>query len=279
MTKPTSSFVFLRVSLMVLVSFVTSMSLLNAKIGQNHLGLHLGSGDFEFNYSANNPSPSVDTLDANPDGFAFALDGNYNFYAPNEQNYGIDIPFRFLSAQTSGAGNAYSGSTQVGTIAIDVDLSIFQVHLRPYYQFDKLALFADLGLSYVSVDGDLSASGITLPIGKGNKTSFSGGVGAELNVTESLSVSLSVNWSDVEMFTITDPTPPAETLTFEDENALTFTVPVTYSLNDKLDVVFTYSLTDLGTFKEANYEPDPVDKEDTAVTEISFIGLGLGYKF
>jgi opacity protein-like surface antigen len=279
MTKPTSFFAFLRVSLIVLVSFVTSMSLLNAKIGQNHLGLHLGSGDIELNYSDNDPSPLVDTFDANPDGFAFSLDGNYNFYAPNEQKYGLDIPFSFLSAQMKGSGTYAFGTTPIDTLAIDVDLSIFKVHLRPYYQFDKLALFADLGLSYVSVDGDLSATGVTFGVGKASKTSFSGGVGAELNVTESLSVSLSVNWSDVEMFSITDPTLPVSTLKFEDENALTFTVPVTYSLNDKLDVVFTYSLTDLGTFKEANYDPDPVDKEDTIVSETSFIGLGLGYKF
>lgn len=275
MTKPTSSFVFLRVSLMVLVSFVTSMSLLNAKIGQNHLGLHLGSGDIELNFSENDPVGGGNTFDVNPDGFAFSLDGNYNFYAPNEQKYGLDIPFIFTSYQMKGTTN----SPSMGTVAMDVDLSVFQAHLRPYYKFDKLALFADLGLSYVSIDSDLSIHDTTYQVGKGSKASFSAGVGAELNVTESLSVSLSVSWADVEMLSVTHPASPTDTLKFEDEDALTFTVPVTYSLNDKLDVVFTYSLTDLGTFKEANYDPDDVDKEDTMVTETSFLGLGLGYKF
>ncbi len=62
------------------------------KIGENYVGVELGSTNFDFKYS--DPTHSVAT-DAN--GFSWSISGNYNLYQPNTAQYGVDLGLTYLN--------------------------------------------------------------------------------------------------------------------------------------------------------------------------------------
>jgi hypothetical protein len=197
------------------------------------------------------------------------LEGNFNAYNPENQQYGIDIPLSYLSISTESSGPDSDGDP----VTSDFDVDLFQILLRPYYQFDNLIIFLDLGLNYLTIEGDLMYGGGDIPVGKSGKASFSGGFGFEFGFSESFSISPYVGWSESEMCSLTQG---GTQYNFADVDVFAISVPLTYSLNEKYDVTFSYTFSD---FDRSSVINGAVGSPDSLDIEATFISLGLGYKF
>ena len=93
------------------------------KIGENYLGLELGSTNFDFGASWGTGSVSGDA-----NGFSFGIGGNYNLYEKEDANYGVDLSIAFHN----GSGDEKVNDTDGDAWNIDSELSIFTVGLRPH---------------------------------------------------------------------------------------------------------------------------------------------------
>ena len=67
------------------------------KIGENYVGVELGSSSIGFAYSDNDPtSVAIDSS-----GFSWEISANYNIYKPNAGKYGADLYLSYYNTTTS----------------------------------------------------------------------------------------------------------------------------------------------------------------------------------
>ena len=194
------------------------------KIGENYVGASLGDYTWE-NESSSNP------IDVS--GLSFELRANYALHSG--ASYGADLSAQFLSA------NGLDGSPAL----IEVDITKFDILLRPYYTFQDIKIFANLGLSSLSAD----ASGLELI----DENAFLPGVGLEFSI-DKISFSPAVNFVDYGI--------PAE--------GMTWSLPLQYQINDSIDALFKFEGSGLD-----DYISSGVRQEN----ELSTWSLGIDYKF
>ncbi|MDA0343560.1 MAG: hypothetical protein O2908_05640 [Verrucomicrobia bacterium] len=194
------------------------------KIGENYVGASLG----EYTWENINTSNPIDVS-----GLSFELRANYALHS--EGNYGADLSAQFLSA------NGLDGTPAL----IEVDITKFDILLRPYYTFQDIKIFANLGLSSLSAD----ASGLELI----DENAFLPGVGLEFSI-DKISFSPAVNFVDYGI--------PAE--------GMTWSLPLQYQINDSIDALFKFEGSGLD-----DYISSGVRQEN----ELSTWSLGIDYKF
>ena len=194
------------------------------KIGENYVGGSLGDYTWE-NINTSNP------IDVS--GLSFELRANYALHSGG--SYGADLSAQFLSA------NGLDGSPAL----IEVDITKFDILLRPYYTFQDIKIFANLGLSSLSAD----ASGLELI----DENAFLPGVGLEFSI-DKISFSPAVNFVDYGI--------PAE--------GMTWSLPLQYQINDSIDALFKFEGSGLD-----DYISSGVRQEN----ELSTWSLGIDYKF
>lgn len=194
------------------------------KIGENSVGASLG----EYTWENINTSNPIDVS-----GLSFELRANYALHS--EGNYGADLSAQFLSA------NGLDGTPAL----IEVDITKFDILLRPYYTFQDIKIFANLGLSSLSAD----ASGLELI----DENAFLPGVGLEFSI-DKISFSPAVNFVDYGI--------PAE--------GMTWSLPLQYQINDSIDALFKFEGSGLD-----DYISSGVRQEN----ELSTWSLGIDYKF
>ena len=194
------------------------------KIGENYVGASLGDYTWE-NINTSNP------IDVS--GLSFEIRGNYALHSG--VSYGADLSLQFLSA------NGLDGTPAI----IDVDITKFDILLRPYYTFQDIKLFANLGLSSLSAD----MNGVELI----DDSAFLPGVGFEFSI-DKITFSPAVNFVDYGI--------PAE--------GMTWSLPLQYQINDSIDALFKYEGSNLD-----DYISSGVRQEN----ELSTWSLGIDYKF
>ena len=194
------------------------------KIGENYVGASLG----EYTWENINTSNPIDVS-----GLSFEFRANYALHS--EGNYGADLSAQFLSA------NGLDGTPAL----IEVDITKFDILLRPYYTFQDIKIFANLGLSSLSAD----ASGLELI----DENAFLPGVGLEFSI-DKISFSPAVNFVDYGI--------PAE--------GMTWSLPLQYQINDSIDALFKFEGSGLD-----DYISSGVRQEN----ELSTWSLGIDYKF
>ena len=193
-------------------------------IGENYVGASLGDYTWE-NINTSNP------IDVS--GLSFEIRGNYALHSG--VSYVADLSLQFLSA------NGLDGTPAI----IDVDITKFDILLRPYYTFQDIKLFANLGLSSLSAD----MNGVELI----DDSAFLPGVGFEFSI-DKITFSPAVNFVDYGI--------PAE--------GMTWSLPLQYQINDSIDALFKYEGSNLD-----DYISSGVRQEN----ELSTWSLGIDYKF
>jgi hypothetical protein len=194
------------------------------KIGENYVGASLGDYTWE-NESSSNP------IDVS--GLSFELRANYALHSGG--SYGADLSAQFLSA------NGLDGSPAL----IEVDITKFDILLRPYYRLQEIKLFANLGLSSLSAD----MNGIELI----DENAFLPGIGLEFSI-DKITFSPAINFVDYGI--------PAK--------GATWSLPLQYQINDSIDALFKFEGSGLD-----DYISSGVRQEN----ELSTWSLGIDYKF
>jgi opacity protein-like surface antigen len=201
------------------------------KIGENYVGAKIGQGATGLEISG---------VDFDWDGFAFKLNGNYNFYS--DAKYGTDLNIDFIS-----------GSSLDGPVGTKADVSKFEGVLRPYMIISEITLFANLGV--VAADLEIKADDFT---GKIDKTIFSPGVGIEFSL-DKLSVAPSIDWVD-----------------FDSTNAkgIFVTIPASYAFQDNISITLEYEMASFDSFDTT------IDGDDVRAEYIyDSLMVGIDYKF
>ena len=121
----------------ILAIFSILLAQANAStIGVTTIGVKLGGVDYTEIVSVSGLSTAVEFT-----GFGYQIGGNLNFLQPSDENkFGLDLPINLLVAPSLENG------------AIEVDGTRLNAALRPYIAVGSGFLFADLGLSYLSVE-------------------------------------------------------------------------------------------------------------------------------
>jgi len=168
------------------------------KIGENYVGAKLGAA---------NAGISVDGVDAEWDGFAFKLNGNYNAY--NQDTYGVDLNLDFIS-----------GSSLDGPLNTSGDLTKFEALFRPHMTLSEIKIFANLGVSVADFELKSASDTITL-----DESSFLPGLGFELSF-DKLTLTPTVDWVDYD----------------STAEGVFINLPVSYEYNDKVSITFEYEV-------------------------------------
>ena len=237
-------------SLLLLPSLVFA-----GKIGENYVGVELGSTNFDFKFS--DPTNSVAT-DAN--GFSWSFSGNYNLYQPNTAQYGVDLGLSYLN----GSGDDSAIDTDGDTWTTDTDLSVFTLTIRPHYNLGAFKVFADLGL--VNQDYEVKVNTTNL---SGDSSEFFYGLGFELSLSEKFSIQPSVTFNDSVNIT-TSESPPA---TFNGNDTVAYLIPVSYSYSEHIDITASFSAINNDDFVSSTTSTVKVKSESTSW------GIGIDYKF
>ena len=226
------------------------------KIGENYVGVELGSTNIDFAYSDNDPTNAA--TDAN--GFSWEISGNYNLYQPAAEKYGADLMLSYFSA--SGDDSAKDNGNQ--TWKTDTDVSIFKVALRPHYDIGGFKIFVDLGLLHQDYEMDVINSG-TAKV-SGDSSEFLYGAGFELS-SGNFVLTPSVSWAE---------TPSLKTSggdTYNGNDTLTFSIPVSYSYSENIDITVSFSAINNDDFVHSTESTTKVTTESTSW------GIGIDYKF
>jgi hypothetical protein len=227
------------------------------KIGENYVGVELGSTNIDFGYS-DSGSTNVAT-DAN--GFSWEISGNYNLYQPTAEKYGADLMLSYFSA--SGDDSAKDNGDQ--TWKTDTDVSIFKVGLRPHYDIGGFKIFVDLGLLHQDYEMDI-INDDTAKV-SGDSSEFLYGAGFELSSGKFV-LTPSVAWAE---------TPSLKTSggdTYNGNDTVTFSIPVSYSYSQNIDITASFSAINNDDFtRTQGTRWEKVKSESTSW------GLGIDYKF
>lgn len=227
------------------------------KIGENYVGVELGSSSIDFAYSE--PDISVAT-EAN--GFSWAISGNYNLYSAGTEKYGLDLGLSYFSANAD--------DTAIDTLGIqwttDTDLSTFVVILRPYYDLGSFKVYADLGLFNQDIEVDIKHS--SSDKASGDSSEFLFGVGFELDLGEKLFIQPSVAWTESPNLKV------ASGSTLLGSDTLAFAIPVSYSYSKNVDIVASYSSVSNDDFVDSTTKTNKANSEPTSTWAI-----GIDYKF
>ena len=226
------------------------------KIGENYVGVELGSTNIDFAYSDNNPT-NVET-DAN--GFSWEISGNYNLYQPATEKYGADLMLSYFSA--SGDDSANDNNNQNWTT--DTDVSIFKVALRPHYDIGGFKIFVDLGLLHQDYEMDIINPGTSKV--SGDSSEFLYGAGFEFSSGKFV-VTPSVSWAETPSLKSSDGD------TYSGNDTLTFSIPVSYSYSDNIDIIASFSAVNNDDFVHSTTNTTKVTTESTSW------GIGIDYKF
>jgi hypothetical protein len=224
------------------------------KLGENYLGVELGSSDIEFRYS--DASPNKVTTDAK--GFSWEISGNYNIYKSSGKKYAADL----LLSYYNGSGKKSATDTDGDKWTTDTELSVLTAVVRPYYDFGSFKAFANLGVINQDIEVDIPTSSSKV---NGDSTEFLYGLGFEVAFGK-LSVTPEFSWSK-------SPDLKTSTETFKGKDLLTFSIPVSLSYWDKIDITASYNTID----------NDDSPNSSTATTKVksetSSWGIGIDYKF
>ena len=224
------------------------------KIGENYVGVELGSSSIGFAYSDNDPtSVAIDSS-----GFSWEISANYNIYKPNAGKYGADLYLSYFN--TSSDDSAKDNSNQ--TWIVDTELSVFALLVRPHYDFGGVKVFADLGLFHQDIKSLVNTTNIT-----GDSTEFLYGVGFEVT-SGSLSSTPSISWTESPSLKVGDST-------YTGNDTTTYSIPVSYAYSESIDITLSFSAIDNDDFTAL------ADTDQAKVkTEITTIwGIGIDYKF
>ena len=206
-------------------------------IGVNSIGIKLGG----INHSIDISPASSNSMHFT--GFAYEINANFNLHQfTGEKNIGIDVPVKFVSAPS------------LEEDAASIDGTTLNVSLRPYLAMGNGYLFADVGLSYISVQ--TSGGSSILSSADFSETSFAFGIGGLINLSENTNFSPSLNWASYGGVT-------------HDESIL-LAIPFSYTLSEKYDLSLAYEHTFFSSTNIGGASIEP--KMDTFL-------LGLDMKF
>ena len=224
------------------------------KLGENYVGAELGSSGIEFRYSDANPNKV--TTDAK--GFSWEISGNYNIYNPSDKKYAADL----LLSYYTGSGKKSATDTDGDKWTTDTELSVLTAIVRPYYDLGNFKVFANLGIINQDIEVDIPTSSAKV---NGDSTEFLYGVGFEV-ASGKISITPEVSWSK-------SPDLKNSTETFKGKDLLTFSIPVSYSYSDKIDITASYNAID------NDDSPHKTTSTTKVKSETSSWGIGIDYKF
>ena len=225
------------------------------KIGENYVGVELGSTNIDFSYSSTTNFVATDG-----NGFSWEISGNYNLYQPSASDYGVDLFLSYLSANSDDSANDRDNDRWT----TDTDVSVLNVGFRPYYDFGGFKLFADLGLFRQDIDIDLTTPNAVNV--NGDSSEFAYGLGFEF-FSGKFSIAPSISWSET-------PTLKASiNETFNGKDMVTYSIPVSYSYSDNIDITASFSAINNDDFVHSTTSTEKVKSESTTW------GIGIDYKF
>jgi hypothetical protein len=225
------------------------------KIGENYVGVELGSTNIDFGYSDNDPT-NVAT-DAN--GFSWEISGNYNLYQPTAEKYGADLMLSYFSASGDDSAKDNNGDTWI----TDTDISIFKLVLRPHYDIGGFKIFVDLGLLHQDYEIDIN-SGVSKA--SGDSSEFLYGAGFELS-TGNFTLTPSVSWAETPSIKSNSGN------TYNGNDTVTFSIPVSYSYSENIDITASFSAINNDDFVNSTTSTTKITTESTSW------GIGIDYKF
>ena len=201
----------------ILVSFVPV--LFGYQVGKSSIGGQLGfsSSEFSLDYGV----PGVSDYEGDLSGFSFQLTGNINVLS--KKSFGMDLYSNFSASPS--LNDTING--------VDIETGVYNLNasIRPYFRSGIFSPYLILGISYNSFEIDEEGfSGWS----KGTKFSPALGFGASLEFTESLIFSPSFIWTKVEVPSVNGSW--AGDIDFGSTNALKFTFPLTYQVNENFSI-------------------------------------------
>ena len=227
------------------------------KIGENYVGVELGSTNFDFKYTQTAGSVSTDA-----NGFSWEISGNYNLYDPSSENYGLDIMLSYYNGSGDDTGVPTSGSSTPWTT--DTELSVFTVILRPHYDLGGFKVFLDLGLFNQDIEMDIKNS--STDKANGDSTEFVYGAGFELGLGDKFSIQPSISWTE-------SPNIKSSLNTYNGNDTVAYSIPVSYSYSDNIDITASFSAINNDDFTNTTTSTEKVTSESTSW------GIGIDYKF
>ena len=227
------------------------------KIGENYVGVELGTSNIDFTYAEAAGSVSTDG-----DGFSWAISGNYNLYNAGTENYGLDLGLSYFNTSADDTASD-TGGTKWTT---DTDLSVFSLILRPYYDLGSFKIFADLGLFNQDIEIDIKHS--STDKASGDSSEFLYGVGFELDLGEKFSIQPSVAWTESPNLIV------ASGSTLLGSDTVTFAIPVSYRYSKNIDITASYSSVSNDDFVHSTTKTTKANSEPT-----STLAIGIDYKF
>jgi hypothetical protein len=238
------------IALMLLPSFAFA-----GKLGQNYVGVELGSTDIEFGYSDSSPlSVKTDST-----GFSWEISGNYNIYNPSAKKYAADL----LLSYYTGSGKKSGIDTDGDKWTTDTELSAFTAVIRPYYDLGGIKVFADVGVINQDIEVVLKHdNNRKVP---GDSTEFIYGVGFELTSAK-FTITPSASWSE-------SPDIKGNAGTYKGNDTISYSIPVSYSYSDKIDITASFNGVNHDDFPLATTSTTKVKLESTSW------GIGIDYKF
>jgi len=227
------------------------------KIGENYVGVELGSTNFDFKYTETAGSVSTDA-----NGFSWKISGNYNLYDPSSEQYGLDILLSYYNGSGDDTGVPTSGSSTPWTT--DTELSIFTAILRPHYDFGGFKVFLDLGLFHQDIELDIKHS--STDKATGDSTEFVYGAGFELDLGDKFSIQPSISWTE-------SPNVNSSSNSFKGNDTVTFSIPVSYSYSENIDITASFGAVNNDDFIHTTTSTTKITTESTTW------GIGIDYKF
>ena len=225
------------------------------KIGENYVGVELGSTNFDFKYSETGGSVSTDA-----NGFSWEISGNYNLYDPNSQNYGLDLWLSYSNGSGDDSGVPTNNSA---TWTTDTELSLFSVCLRPHYDLGGFKIFADLGL--INKDFEMDIKHDSTDKATSDSTEFLYGAGFEI-CSGNFAISPRISWTD-------SPNIKSTSNTYNGKDTVAYSIPVSYSYSEKIDITASFSAINNDDFVHSTTSTSKVTLESTSW------GIGIDYKF
>lgn len=226
------------------------------KIGENYVGVELGATSIDFKRIDAGGAVSTDA-----NGFSWEISGNYNLYQPGAENYGLDLLLSYANGSGDDSGT-HTGTNVTWTS--DSDISLFSVALRPHYDLGGFKIFADLGLFHQDIEIDVKNPDTTKV--SGDSSEFIYGGGFELT-SGKFAISPSFSWTE---------SPSLKTSggdTYNGNDTMTFSIPVSYSYSNNIDITASFSAVNNDDFINASTSAEKVVSESTSW------GIGIDYKF
>ena len=223
------------------------------KIGENYIGI--GSGFITQSLDIRT-TPNNFSWDAEYDGWAFSIGGNFNLAAPaNDRNWGTDVSLSFATADlepntdainyVSTINTALGISNSTNNPQKDLEITSFSGTLTPFILLGDGKLFASVGFGRTEMD-DSKETGLLL--GGGYQATFD-----KLTLTPSIAhVSLDNDLSD----------------------SFSYGIDISYELTKTLDLILGYSHSESDKISYAvNNETVNIDPSSDTFT------FGITYNF